>query len=1587
MSSDILGQQGNPTAAGTRPAPVPGYELLRELGRGHTGVVHKALQLLYGRPVALKVVNDETLGGAHDLTAFAAAGRAALRLAHPNIVTLYEVGDAAGQPYLASEWVEGESLRQRLARRPLPAGAAARMVETLARAVQYAHEKGVLHGHLSPANVLLGPGDTPRIADFGLAAFLGGSRPGHPFPADPAYAAPEQAGGPPPVAHAPGSPPSGAGEAPRPAPDLRLQALAGPRKHGALSGPVKSPMESAAERGLRPAVDVYGLGAVLYALLTGRPPLLGASREQTLELVRSRRPVPPGRLHHGLAADLEAICLKCLSKRPGRRYRSALDLAEALRRYREGRRVQAWPAALAGRAARWCRDNLAAVAAFGLLTLAFAAVLALSVRGRRSALDDLAKVEAKHRDTAQQVQEVSKLRDQEAAAKAAAGQQAEQAQRERLTALQERDEARTRLAEQTKGRQIAVAAFQAETAKRVDAQERARTAEELGKQAAERRAEVARHLMAMHVATGTRLLDEGNLAGALPWFVQVLRLAQAERLPEEAHRLRLAATLGRCARPVQVWHSDKKLNVVRLSPDGRRVLAAGTEGALLLWDSDKGKAGEPMLHGVAVTDAVFSPDGKRALTACADNSVHLWDLEMAREVVPAMMHMGPVLGMAFRPDGKQVLTVSTRGPQNPSEAEVRLWDAASGEPSENPLGSQVAPYPAEFSPDGKRVLTVCLDRCARVWDATGGNQVGASLEHPAAVRRASFSPDGRLVVTAGADGTARLWDAATGKPAVRPLNHGAPVWDASFGAGGRYVLTAGEDRVVRTWDAATGEPIGQAIHHDEPLTRAAFSPDGRHVLGADEGGMVRVWDAATGAAVVPPLRQGGAVRHAVFDPSGRLVLTAEDRVVRLWDLATAGLLAPETRETRGLVFSPDGRKAVQVGGRALQVLDARSGKRMGEPLAHEQDATIAAFSPDGKRLLAVCPEGEGAVVHVWDLESGKKVGAALDHARPVTGASFGPDGKRVLTVCGDKKVRVWDAATGDPLGQPLDHNADLVRALFTPGGDRVLSIDVQGTVRVWDPAEGKQVGRAFGPEGPLHHLGFSPDGKRVVTTGSDGTARVWDLATGEAVTKWMLHGAAVVQAAFRPDGKRLATASADRTARVWDAESGEPIAPPLRHRTAVALAVFSADGRWLLTAAGNSVRLWDAATGAALGPDLPHGRAGGAIHFASLAGGRLVTAVGTPGDPAGRWERTLRPDDRPLADLEQLAGVCAAVRVDAGGNSLPLDGKEAAAAWQALRQKYPADWAAGEERVRAWERRAAGECEARGLWQGAIGQLGRLLEASPSADLYGRRARAHAELRQWEPALADYTKALEGDAGRADLRVGRAEAAVGLGRWEQAVADYTKAIEQKGDDADLWMKRGRVEAERGHWQQAAADLGKAVALGRTDADVRHQYAVALLAAGDREGYRRACTRLAQRGGGGDDEASQRLLSRACTLAADAVPDLEPLLRRAEKAVEADPRSAADQEWLGALLYRAGKYEPALRRLEEAVRLSGSEPAPRALLFLAMANQRQGRGEEARKRLDEAAAREKAGAASSWVEKKEYQLLRREAEELLQAAKP
>jgi formylglycine-generating enzyme required for sulfatase activity len=290
------------------------------------GVVYKARHLALKRTVALKMVLAGGHAGPRELARFRTEAEAVARLQHPNIVQIHEVGEAGGHPYCALEFVAGGNLAAALGGEPMPARAAARLAESLARAMQLAHSRNVVHRDLKPANVLLAADGTPKITDFGLARQLdtdsGETRAGDVM-GTPSYMAPEQASG---------------------------------RGHEA-----------------GPAADVYALGAILYDCLTGRPPFKGKTTVETLDQVRTREPVPPSRLQPGTPLDLETICLKCLRKEPERRYASAGELADDLVRYLRGEPILARPAGRAERAVKWVRRNPVVTGAAAAVVLALAA--------------------------------------------------------------------------------------------------------------------------------------------------------------------------------------------------------------------------------------------------------------------------------------------------------------------------------------------------------------------------------------------------------------------------------------------------------------------------------------------------------------------------------------------------------------------------------------------------------------------------------------------------------------------------------------------------------------------------------------------------------------------------------------------------------------------------------------------------------------------------------------------------------------------------------------------------------------------------------------------------------------------------------------------------------------------------------------------------------------------------------------------------------------------------------------------------------------------------------------------------------------
>ncbi len=321
-----------PAVSGMIGPDIPGYDILGELGRGGMGVVYLARQSQLNRLCALKMILAGDHAGRESAIRFLTEAATVARLRHPNIVQIYHLGEQDHRPYLELEYVEGGSLAHRLDGTPWTPRPAARLVELLARAIDEAHQQAIIHRDLKPANVLLAVDGTPKITDFGLAKSLGvdsSLTQSGAIMGSPSYMAPEQAGG-------------------------------GAKTVGR-------------------SADIYALGAILYELLTGRPPFRAATVLETLDQVKNVEPVAPSRLVPGLPRDIETIALKCLQKDPARRYETAAVLAEDLRRFQDGQTIVARPVGSLERAGRWCLRNKALAAAIGTAAAALLIVAVMAL--------------------------------------------------------------------------------------------------------------------------------------------------------------------------------------------------------------------------------------------------------------------------------------------------------------------------------------------------------------------------------------------------------------------------------------------------------------------------------------------------------------------------------------------------------------------------------------------------------------------------------------------------------------------------------------------------------------------------------------------------------------------------------------------------------------------------------------------------------------------------------------------------------------------------------------------------------------------------------------------------------------------------------------------------------------------------------------------------------------------------------------------------------------------------------------------------------------------------------------------------------
>jgi glucose/arabinose dehydrogenase len=687
---------------------VPGYEVLGLLGRGGMGVVWKARQVGLNRVVALKMILHAGLAGPAERQRFQAEAEAVARLSHPNIVQVYEVGTCGETPYFSLEFCPGGSLAGQLDGTPWPAPRAAELVQTLARAMQAAHEARVIHRDLKPANVLRAADGSYKVSDFGLAKRLderGGTQTGA-ILGTPSYMPPEQAGG------------------------------------------------KAREAG--PAADVYALGAMLYELLTGRPPFRGATPMETVLQVMSEEPVPVCRLQGRAPRDLETVCAKCLQKDPRRRYPSAGELADDLGRFLEGRPVRARAVGPGERLYRWALRNPAVAS----LSAALALLLVTAAVGGTLAAFRFRDLAHKERDL---LVEVSEDNDKLRAGLyyrnvSLAGQELYALNRQGAERILETCPADLRrfewyLARQVcRGRPVGLVADDVALVESIAFHPAGRL---LAASGASRTAgkvkiwdTVERRVVHDLAGHGAGLVHEVAFSPDGRLLASVCHDQTARVWDVETGRLLCTF------REHTGW-----VGSVAFSPDGRSVATSGEDGTVRLWPPQTGEVLHTLKgHTKAARRVRFSPDGRLVASAGWDRTLRLWDAETGQPV-RMMEGNAQLLGAAFSPDGRFLATAGGVG----RRSEVRLWDAASRVEVFTRRGHSDMSEIVAFSPDSRLLASVSghpdlTDQGeVKLWDVESGQEVFSFTPHEGAVRCVAFRPDGKMLATCG-DRTVYLWD-------------------------------------------------------------------------------------------------------------------------------------------------------------------------------------------------------------------------------------------------------------------------------------------------------------------------------------------------------------------------------------------------------------------------------------------------------------------------------------------------------------------------------------------------------------------------------------------------------------------------------------------------------------------------------------------------------------------------------------------------------------------------------------------------------------------------------------------------------------
>lgn len=987
------------------------YLLLGEVGRGGMGVVYRARQISLNRLVAVKMILSGEFARDVENKRFRAEAESAANLKHPNIVPVYEIGEEGGRQYFSMELIDGPNLQQALSCGPMLPRKAAQLILSVSDAVQYAHSQGIIHRDLKPGNILLDVQDEPRVTDFGLArhwAAASNLTATGEIVGTPGFIPPEQA---------------------------RCQ-----------------------DEQLRPTVDVYSLGALLYATLTGRTPFQAENPLEVLRQVIEDAPVEPRSLNPAVPRDLETICLKCLEKNPARRFSTAAELGLELRRFLDGVPIRSRPIGRLEKRLRWCRRNPTTAGMLGIVLGSVVAILLLLWTHNRELgrLNDELQMSAAISHQLQGVAESNARQAKDALYAANVAQAA--------TAWREAD---PRAVKQILDRELPIAGED------------------------DRRGFEWRYLYLQAVQSHRTLMDLNTPLYTIVPLPDQGRLAVAG---QDAVVQIIDRATGAVA---QVIRTDQiEVNGIAFSPDGQEMATAGDDGTIRIWNRATGKERLRIRSSRGKQyQLLYTPDGRQLITSNDFPQIVILDSQTGEEVRTLAGHGKLVNSMIYLQDTRTLVSGS-------HDKTIRLWDCTKWEEVFSWTAAGQARSVVACNNQTVLVVGTNLGQLHSV-DLNGRREL-SRVNHHDGIESLAAHPDGGIVAAGDRGGSIRIWkigvDGHLTDSDVTPWSaHQGIVYSLAWNADGSRLISAGSDGRVVSWNMATSRRSGPRVFELGPITTAgsdrAFyqnpATDQIVVCETAPTRTVSLWNFKTGKLVDKTEKYDN---HEIgIDPHGKFfAVTTQANDLCLFKTIPGATVLPKVPAAvrwhapgdlnRPHFFTGSDRIAISCGRTGdltdssvntvwlLGLPDLDAAEQI--PLPNPGEFAI---SPDGT-LIAI---GNQAGLALWHVGSRKFVWKVAQSTL-IKCMAFSPDGKLLATGGDERTVTVRHVSNGT-VQHELHSHRTRIRAVHFSADSRTLASASDGVLKLWHVPTGRELFEFNVPKAEsFRQIEFTHDGNHLI---------------------------------------------------------------------------------------------------------------------------------------------------------------------------------------------------------------------------------------------------------------------------------------------------------------------------------------------------------------------------------------------------------------------------------------------------------------------------------------------------------------------------